>query len=325
MFARIAPLLVCLAACQPRIEHIAVYQEVPDALSDGGIHSLSLTVAWPDIARHGTGPHPAVLFLHGGGWKTGDRSLGGFGERVTAATGAGYVGITADYRLTAYEDEDGAVRFPWPAQVQDVKCAVRWLRTHAEELDIDPEHIAAAGHSAGGHLAMMLALTEGEERFESPHCDADAPSRVSGAISRSGISDLGALLFEAPESSHEFVSRLLNVREGEGPELHPESFADASPVAWAHADAAPILHLQGLADDLVPPTNARRMVEAQQVAGGDHHSWEYEGTGHIWNEAELARGDEQLRAFLGYVFDGATPEYLCSPWPSCSPSPVLFP
>lgn len=326
MIGKLAPLLLLLAACGPGIEHNAVYQEVPDALSEGGSHSLSLTVAWPDAILHGIGPYPAVLFLHGGGWMMGTRSSGGYNERVVAATGAGYVGVRADYRLTSHEDEAGGVRFPWPAQIQDVKCAVRWLRTHADELDIDPEHIVAAGHSAGGHLAMMLALSEGEERFESPDCRAEASSAVSGAVSRSGISDLGALLSEAPDTAPEPISRLLAIDEGEGPDRHPNSFGDASPVSWSHADAAPILHLQGLADDLVPPSNARRMVEAQEDAGAPHLLWEHEGTGHIWRETELARGDSQLRAFLGWVFDGTTPDYLCSPWPSCGgSSPGLLP
>src|SRR6266567_5785205 len=94
---------------------------------------------------------PAVLLLHGGGWNRGDRTaMTDFGERLAAE---GFVCVAPEYRLTGES--------PWPAQIEDVKTAIRWCRSQATALDIDDATIGAIGFSAGAHLALLAAGTPG--------------------------------------------------------------------------------------------------------------------------------------------------------------------
>ena len=126
-----------------------------------GIRPLELDVWLPPESRT---PSPAVLFLHGGGWRAGSRHLAGpafSGAQPTPFEQLARAGIavaSADYRLS------GEAR--WPAQLHDVKAAVRWLRARAGELGIDGERIAAWGESAGGHLAELLGLTMDDPALE---------------------------------------------------------------------------------------------------------------------------------------------------------------
>jgi len=101
-----------------------------------------------DLARpaEGEGPFPAVVCIHGGGWVGGSRSQ--MTRTIEVLAGRGYVAITPDYRL--------APRHPFPAQVEDCKAAVRWLRANAGKYRVNPERIGAVGLSAGGHLSCML-------------------------------------------------------------------------------------------------------------------------------------------------------------------------
>jgi acetyl esterase/lipase len=95
-------------------------------------------------------PRPAIVFVHGGGWRSGDKRKGNFLGPTLAFAAKGYVCITVNYRLLGDA--------PMPACIEDVKCAVRWLRAHAEEYNVNPERIGAYGNSAGAHLVAMLGV-----------------------------------------------------------------------------------------------------------------------------------------------------------------------
>src|SRR5580765_2018589 len=134
-----------------------------------------------DIVRpRGTGQAlPAVVCIHGGGFRAGSRK--GYLDQCVRLAQRGYVAATVDYRL--------APAAPFPAAVHDVKAAVRYLRANAARLDIDPSRICVTGGYAGGHLALFLGLTAGMPEFEGDGPNRDQSSKVSCVVDYYGPSD----------------------------------------------------------------------------------------------------------------------------------------
>lgn len=115
---------------------------------DGDSEAWKLDLAMP--ANFGSKLRPAIVIVHGGGWRAGSKSVDVYQKMMVEYAQKGYVTINVNYRLL---DEA-----PFPACIEDVKTAVRWLRAHADEYQVDPDRIGAYGHSAGAHLALMLAM-----------------------------------------------------------------------------------------------------------------------------------------------------------------------
>lgn len=199
---------------------------------------------------------------------------------------AGFVTVSADYRLAP-----GAT---FPAQLDDVRATVRWLRAQALKLGIDPQRIGAWGVSAGAHLAGLLG-TAAEAELENP--DAEHSARVQAVGNVSGVMD--------------FLDPAFNV----GPQHLPlfgapqaqrlELAALASPVTHAGADAPPFLHLHGTHDDEVPVSQARRMHAALQKAGAKSELVELDGD-HYINDTHQVGVEARLLAFF-YRELGHTP------------------
>ena len=159
---------------------IAFEADVLYAQPDG--EELRLDVAWPAKA---TAPAPGVVVLHGGGWTMGDRkSLDGLIRKFAAA---GRPAATVSYRF--------APKHPWPAQIEDAKAAVRFLRRNAAKYGMDPERMGAIGFSAGAHLAMMLGVTGPADGLEGSPAADDPSSRVQAVVSWFGPTDLTATDF----------------------------------------------------------------------------------------------------------------------------------
>jgi acetyl esterase/lipase len=117
-------------------------------------------------------PVPAVLLVHGGGWRGGERTqLRGYGILLGRA---GYLCVASEYRLVGES--------PWPAQVHDVKAAVRWMRANATELGIDPTRIALEGNSAGAHLVLFAAGTPNVAAFEGDGGHAGVDSSAAAVV-----------------------------------------------------------------------------------------------------------------------------------------------
>ncbi len=139
----------------------------------GGDRELKLDLAMP---KQGDGSFPAIVFLHGKGWRDGSRvDMNHFIEGVAHM---GYVGVAVDYRL--------APNARFPAQAEDCKAAVRWLRANAPKYRVRPERIGVVGFSAGGHLAYMLGVTRESDALEGNGGNTDQPvgSKRSWASSR---------------------------------------------------------------------------------------------------------------------------------------------
>lgn len=196
-----------------------------------------------------TGPRPAVVQVHGGGWVLGSRREQGI-PLLTHLAANGWVGMNIDYRLSPWAQ--------WPDHIVDVKRAIAWLREHADEFDVDPAFIAVTGGSAGGHLAALAALTA-EDRTLQPGFE-DADTSVAAAVPFYGVYDM---LDEAGlhlPALHDVVLGPLVFRQRR--RHAPELYRAASPLHRVHADAPPFLVLHGTRDSLIPIGDARRFVEA---------------------------------------------------------------
>lgn len=193
------------------------------------------------------GGWPAILAIHGGGWQGGNK--GGYGEMAARLAQYGYVVVAPDYILS----RPGAPS--WPENLEDVRAAVRWIRTHAKEYGVDPRRIAALGASAGGHLAALLGTDQVD------HQDG-LSSRVSAVIDFYGPTDLRALA----ASRSETVGPLRLLLGGLPDEL-PDRYDAASPIWHVSHDDPPMLIVHGSDDSLVPVEQSRALADALDAAG----------------------------------------------------------
>jgi acetyl esterase/lipase len=242
-----------------------------------GYRPLQLDVWVPDTAA----PAPLVVWVHGGGWMTGDRRY--LPETLRpdqlfeAFVAAGLAVATVDYRF--------ALEAPFPAQLHDAKAAVRYLRAHAGELGVDVTRVGVAGESAGGHLAALVALTGHRADLEGDLGVVGPSSAVDVAVDWYGVSDLDTMpratppphvQAKLPEAMRTPPEDVL-VRGLEGPAL-----ADASPVTHVTADAPPFLLVHGTADWLVPFAQSERLRDALEGAGVPVRLVPVEGAEHIF-------------------------------------------
>lgn len=204
-----------------------------------------------DILRpaNRSGPLPAILLVHGGGWREGRREeQRGIASRFVAA---GYIAIPVSYRLT---DEA-----PFPACIDDVVAAARWVRAHAKDYGIDPDRIGALGHSAGAHLVCMLALAEPAGKFAPGFLDG-VSGRANAVVATAAPADL-MRWSDAParEGDPGFLK--------EGPvETRAERTRRYSPLTYADAAASPLLLIHGSADRVVPAVQTERLAAALRAA-----------------------------------------------------------
>ncbi len=179
------------------------------AYKDLGYRSLKMDVFFPEGNR--TKKLPTILLVHGGGWRSGDRSLQA--PMAKALAKRGYVTAVMDYRLS--------LEAPYPAGVHDVKDAIKWMKAHAENYGLDTNRVAIMGGSAGGQLAALVAMTNGRQEYESPSSDQEASASVHALIDMDGV-----LAFHHPESSEGAVAaQWLGGTYEEVPEIWDEASA----------------------------------------------------------------------------------------------------
>ena len=242
----VAAMLVLLLSSACSAAEI-VFQEGLEYTNPDGQH-LQLNLARPKQA----GPRrPAVLCIHGGGFRAGKRDRWNGLCRQLAERG--YVAATATYRL--------APQYPFPAAVHDVKAAVRWLRAHADEFGIDPARIGAVGDSAGGHLAQFLGVTAGVDEFEGDGGNADASSAVTCVVNYYGPSD-----FTKSYGKSVDAAEVLPLFLGGDLEHARRRHVVASPLYWVTPDAAPTLLLHGTKDPYVAFEQATWIRDRLQAA-----------------------------------------------------------
>jgi acetyl esterase/lipase len=244
-----------------------------------GASELKLDLGRPG---QGDGPFPVVVVIHGGAWRAGNKS----DVRIVAAefVRRGYATAAPQYRFCPKDT--------FPAQVHDVKAAVRWVKSNAKKYRIDPDRVGAIGFSAGGHLALMLGVVGPNDGLEGDVTGGAPDSRVNVVVNYFGPTDLAAP--DIPDVSKPLVKDFL----GGSPKEKPEAAAKASPLSYISKDDAPVLTFQGTKDPLVPFTQAIRLAEAMNTAGVPGRVELLVGAQHGWGGAELQRTvDESFRFF----------------------------
>lgn len=242
-----------------------------------GYRPLQLDVWVPDSPT----PAPLVVWVHGGAFMMGDRRVLPETLRPNqvfdALLEAGLAVATIDYRH--------ALEAPFPAQLQDARAAVRYLRRFAGELGVSTERIGIWGESAGGHIAALVGLTAHRPDLEGTHGVVGESSAVDVVVDWYGLSDLDTMPKADPPPQ---VAAMLPEELRVPPEEHltrgltGQALADASPLTHVTPDAPPFLLQHGTADWLVPHAQSEVLAAALQAAGVPVRLESVEGAGHIW-------------------------------------------
>ncbi len=239
------------------------------------------------VPAPGAASGAAIVYLHGGGWAVGTRRR--FGRAFVSwsptpldrLAQSGFAVATVDYRLS------GEACFP--AQLHDVKAAIRWLRGNAGNLAVDPAKVVAWGESAGGHLAMLAGLTAERAELEGNIGEhLGQPSGVCGVIDWYGPMNLLTLSSQhlpdsekRPDDARSWESSMV----GAPLQSDPSRTRLASPISYVRADAPPIQIHHGTNDGQVPFAQSVEFAEAQRRAGGDVELIVVEGSDHFWTGA----------------------------------------
>ena len=215
-------------------------------------------------------PCPVILWLVGGGFQ-GCASARHIPNLLPCAE-AGWAVVSAEYRVSGFQ--------PYPAAIQDVKAAIRFLRVHGAELGLDASRLVLMGESAGAHLAALAGLTGGGEDFGT----ADFPGvsdTVSGVVDLYGPADLLAMPGAAPEpGQNPYDNPSVPLFLGGYPSQCPDRARQASPLTHVSPAAPPFLIFHGTADPVVPAAQSERLYQALTAAGVPAELCLVEGAGH---------------------------------------------
>lgn len=245
------PAALVTACDAPAVEVIA------DVSYDDRFAATVMDVYLPEDGAIG---RPAVMLIHGGAWKFGDRSA--YAAHAQRFAEAGWVATTIDYRLLPAGT--------YPASMQDVLCALSFLRGQADAWGLDPARVAVSGYSAGGHLASVIGVSHDQPDFQ-PDCAAGPTFAPAAVISGAGPQDL------RDSAGVEVVRELI----GGTIAAYPERYERASPLANVRPDAPPFLLIHGGSDWIVDPAQSERMRDALRGEGVDARLLALGGVGHL--------------------------------------------
>jgi acetyl esterase/lipase len=275
------------APAPPRSDHPGVtsYYDLTYAVVPG-FRPLALDLHVPSS---GTG-FPVLVWVHGGGWARGHRLMG----QAVKLVQHGYAVAATQYRLSGE-----AVH---PAQLQDLKGAVRWLRASADRFGLDSEHIAGWGASAGGHLVSLLGLTGNRPDLAGDvGGNTDQSSAVQAVVAYFPVTDFFAMATgDAPRPG----PNPLNAFLGYSLQERPDDARQAMPLTFVHKDAPPFLLLHGDVDPMVPHAQSELLNAALQKAGARSELITLPGALHedpaFWSDETLSN----VRAFLDSALRG---------------------
>lgn len=227
---------------------------------------------------------PGVLLVHGGGWSSGDRSqLKGYGVLLGRL---GYVCVASEYRLSGESK--------WPAQIHDVKAALRWMKANSERLGVDPERISVEGNSAGAHLALMVAGTPNLAEFEGDGGNPGVDTSVAACIAIYPPTDLSGAALSG------VIAELM------GKDADQAAVAGASPLTHVSPAFPPTQLIHGNADEVVSVDASLNMYRALMAAGVPTDLHIYAGQPHAFDSHPLLGRQcaELMHLFLKrYVVD----------------------
>lgn len=232
-------------------------------------------------------PRPLIVWVHGGGWRNGSKDR----CPVLPFLEKGYVVASINYRLS------GEAIFP--AQIEDCKAAIRWLRAHAKTYGIDAKRVGVWGSSAGGHLVALLGTSGDVKDLEQQHEHRDQSSRVQAVVDFFGPTDLLQM------DDHALPTAPFKHNAADSPESkfiggqitkHPERVARVNPITYVTKDDPPFLIVHGDQDRLVPTHQSRILHAALTKAGVDSTLHIVKGAGHgFGRNADVA---ERVVAFF---------------------------
>ena len=271
---------LALAQNAPKVPAGVAYEPDIEFGASGDV-KLALDLAHPEKLDK---PAPCIVFIHGGGWRGGNRKA--HSQHICDFAAKGYVVASVQYRLS-----DVAI---WPAQVEDVKCAIRYLRANADKHKLNPDKIGAVGFSAGAHLSMLLGTMDKKDGLEGTGGHADQSSKVNAVVAFFGPTDLSAEFPSKPLDVPTLIDQLL----GSKPADKPDAAKAASPITYVDKGDAPTLIYHGSKDRLVPHTQAYAMADAMSKAGMPGRVEILVGADHGWGPPELNRTVEGTLAFF---------------------------
>lgn len=237
-------------------------------------------------------PAPVLVFVPGGAWVHGKRTLQGYALLAELAA-QGWVCLSIDYRTSP--------RHRWPRHLTDVKTAIAWARANVDQFGGDRDFVTIAGCSAGGHLAALAGLThDDDELHEELHPEADTSvDAVIGIYGRYDWED------RSTQERELFMGFLENVVVRKRHEHHPDLYRSASPIARIRPDAPPFFVVHGSNDSLIPVDQARSFVEQLRVVSRSMVGYlELPGTGHgfdMLDGSRTASTAKAIRLFLDQV------------------------
>lgn len=249
-----------------------LHNDVPIGVVEGT--ELSINIAFPEINRSQS--LPVVLFIHGGGFISGDkdsknRQLRKFAEK-------GFVAASAMYRLSP--------EYRFPSQVEDIKLAIRFLKANANRFSINPDRIIVVGASAGSYLAVMAGVTGNSDAFSNHGLYIDQTSSVRAVVAQS--SPIGN--FTLPKYRESLtVQRLVNASAQD----FSKTLQQMSPVTYLDPSDPPFFLSHGTEDELVPVDMSREFVKALEAINHDFDYYEVEGGTH-----SLSRSAPQASKFV---------------------------
>jgi len=258
------------------------FRDIEYARIDG--RPLQLDLRIPE----GTGPHPLIVWIHGGGWMKGNKSIEP-NHPALRQLDRGYAVASINYRL--------GQETMFPAQIHDFKAAIRWLRGNAGKYGLDPERIAVWGPSAGGHLAALLGTTGGITELEDFSMgSAGISSRVQAVVDWFGPTD-----FLAMGGKHNKPTSPESLLLGCPIETCPERVAIANPINYVTESDPPFFIQHGTADRKVPVNQSELLYEALKNAGVEAVYLPLQGVGHSMSRFQEDENLVLIEEFLDRV------------------------
>jgi acetyl esterase/lipase len=247
--------------------------------SNAADQHLQLNLARP---KNVSGDLPAILCIHGGGFRAGTRES--YDKLCVTLATHGYVAATLTYRL--------APAHPFPAAVIDCKAAVRWLRANSAKYQLDPKRLGVTGGSAGGHLAQFLGVTADVKEFDAgPHLDQS--SAVSCVVNYYGPSDLTKSYGKSVDAAE-----VLPLFFGGALDTKLKEHVRGSPLYWVTPNAAPALIVHGTEDKYVNYEQAGWMVDKLKAAQVEVELLTLPGAGHGFKGADATKAETAMIEFF---------------------------
>ncbi len=250
---------------------VQLIENIPYADTDNPRQMLDLMLP----KERGEEALPVVVFIHGGGWRNGDKVRGR--NRIEPFVASGnYAGVTVGYRLSGEAQ--------WPSQIHDCKAAIRWIRANAEKYNLNPDRIGVWGTSAGGHLVTMLGTSGDVKAMDgSLGSNIEYSSRVTCVADFYGPTNfltMNATAIESARMDHDAADSPESLLIGGAIQENPDKVATANPITYVSADDPAFLIVHGTLDPLVSFNQSELLYEALDKKGVEKTLITVEGGGH---------------------------------------------